>query len=91
MTVSWRGVFPAVSQREDSHVAEEIARAAQVLAQRGIGALVVVERETHVLDLIEAADWCLVLNVAFADVLPPRLRSALVPEQRSRSRRRAAP
>lgn len=49
-----RGVFPAVSQREETQLAEEIARAAQVLAQRAIGALIVVERETHVLDLIEA-------------------------------------
>jgi len=48
-----RGVFP-VARREDTQVAEEVARAAQVLAQRGIGALIVLERETHVADLIEA-------------------------------------
>jgi diadenylate cyclase len=48
-----RGVFP-VARREETQVAEEVARAAQVLAQRGIGALIVLERETHVADLIEA-------------------------------------
>jgi uncharacterized protein (TIGR00159 family) len=48
-----RGVFPVV-RREETQVAEEVARAAQVLAQRGIGALIVLERETHVADLIEA-------------------------------------
>ena len=49
-----RGVFPSVAKREETQVAEEVARAAQALAQRGVGALVVLERETHVLDLIEA-------------------------------------
>lgn len=49
-----RGVFPSVAKREETQVAEEVARAAQVLAQRGIGALIVLERNTHVADLIEA-------------------------------------
>jgi diadenylate cyclase len=49
-----RGVFPSAAKREETQVAEEVARAAQVLAQRGIGALIVLERETHVADLIEA-------------------------------------
>lgn len=49
-----RGVFPAVAKREETQVAEEVARAAQALAQRGVGALLVIERETHVSDLIEA-------------------------------------
>jgi uncharacterized protein (TIGR00159 family) len=49
-----RGVFPSAANREETQVAEEVARAAQVLAQRGIGALIVLERENHVADLIEA-------------------------------------
>lgn len=49
-----RGVFPSVASREDTQVVEEVARAAQSLAQRGCGALIVIERETHLSDLIEA-------------------------------------
>lgn len=49
-----RGVFPSVASREDTQVVEEVARAAQALAQRGYGALIVVERETPLSDLIEA-------------------------------------
>jgi uncharacterized protein (TIGR00159 family) len=49
-----RGVFPSVASREDTQVVEEVARAAQALAQRGCGALIVLERETHLSDLIEA-------------------------------------
>lgn len=49
-----RGVFPSVATREDTQVVEEVARAAQALAQRGYGALIVLERETHLSDLIEA-------------------------------------
>jgi diadenylate cyclase len=49
-----RGVFPSVASREDTQVVEEVARAAQSLAQPGCGALIVLERETHLSDLIEA-------------------------------------
>jgi len=49
-----RGVFPSVASREDTQVVEEVARAAQSLAQRGCGALIVLERETHLSDLIAA-------------------------------------
>lgn len=48
-----RGLFPAVSQREASQMLEEIVRAVQVLARRRTGALVVLERETPLDDLIE--------------------------------------
>ena len=48
-----RGLFPAVSQREASQMLEEIVRAAQVLARRRTGALIVLERETPLDDLIE--------------------------------------
>ena len=48
------GIFPSVASREETQVVEEVARAAQSLAQRGCGALIVIERETHLSDLIEA-------------------------------------
>ncbi|MDJ0865597.1 MAG: diadenylate cyclase CdaA [Myxococcota bacterium] len=48
------GFFPTMSRREETQILEEIVRAAQTLAQRRVGALVVLERETHLSDLIEA-------------------------------------
>jgi len=49
-----RGVFPSVAKQEETQLAEEVARAAQSLAQKRVGALFVLERETHLSDLIEA-------------------------------------
>ncbi len=49
-----RGVFPSVAKQEETQLAEEVARAAQALAQKRVGALIVLERETHLSDLIEA-------------------------------------
>lgn len=49
-----RGFFPSVSAREESQIVEEVVRAAQILAQRGVGALIVLERETNLDDQIEA-------------------------------------
>jgi diadenylate cyclase len=49
-----RGVFPSVAKQEETQLAEEVARAAQALAQKRVGALFVLERETHLSDLIEA-------------------------------------
>ena len=49
-----RGFFPAVSPREETQMLEEIVRAAQTLAQKRVGALMVLERETSLEDLIEA-------------------------------------
>jgi len=49
-----RGVFPSVAKQEETQLAEEVARAAQSLAQKRVGALFVLERDTHLLDLIEA-------------------------------------
>ena len=49
-----RGVFPSVSAQEESQIVEEVVRAAQTLAQRRVGALIVLERETHLDDQIEA-------------------------------------
>jgi uncharacterized protein (TIGR00159 family) len=49
-----RGVFPAISRSEATQILEEVVRAAQALAQRRVGALIVLERETRLTDLIEA-------------------------------------
>ncbi len=48
-----RGFFPAVSAEQESQIAEDVVRAAQALAQKRVGALIVLERETRLLDLIE--------------------------------------
>ncbi len=48
-----RGFFPNVSERSESQILEEIVRAAQILSQKRVGALIVLERETHVDDMIE--------------------------------------
>jgi diadenylate cyclase len=48
------GLFPTVSRREESQMVEEVVRAAQTLAEKRVGALIVLERETHLSDLIEA-------------------------------------
>jgi diadenylate cyclase len=47
-----RGVFLGVA-RQESELLEEIVRAAQALAQRRVGALMVLERETQLEDLIQ--------------------------------------
>lgn len=49
-----RGFFPSVSAQQESQMLEEIVRAVQKLAQRRIGALIVLERETQLDDQIEA-------------------------------------
>ena len=49
-----RGVFPSISRTEATQILEEVVRAAQALAQRRVGALFVLERETRLNDLIEA-------------------------------------
>jgi len=48
-----RGVFRGISHNEESHILEEIVRAAQTLAQKRVGALIVLERETQLSDLIQ--------------------------------------
>jgi uncharacterized protein (TIGR00159 family) len=48
-----RGVFPRIAERQESQILEEIVRAAQTLAQRRVGALMVLERETGLEDLIQ--------------------------------------
>jgi uncharacterized protein (TIGR00159 family) len=48
-----RGFFPAVSAEQESQIVEDVVRAAQALAQKRVGALIVLARETGVRDLIE--------------------------------------
>ncbi|HEX9813959.1 MAG TPA: diadenylate cyclase CdaA [Myxococcota bacterium] len=49
-----RGFFRSVSDQQESQMLEEVVRAAQELAQRRVGALIVLERETGLEDQIEA-------------------------------------
>jgi uncharacterized protein (TIGR00159 family) len=49
-----RGFFPQLSELQESHILEEIVRASQTLAQKRVGALIVLERENGLEDLIEA-------------------------------------
>jgi uncharacterized protein (TIGR00159 family) len=49
-----RGFFPQLSELQESHILEEIVRASQALAQKRVGALIVLERENGLEDLIEA-------------------------------------
>lgn len=48
-----RGFFPSFASREESQMLEELVRAAQTLAQRKVGALIVMERENHIGEQIE--------------------------------------
>jgi len=48
-----RGFFPTVSAQEESQMLEEIVRATQTLAQKRVGALIVLERETSLEDQVE--------------------------------------
>jgi len=48
-----RGFFPSVAAQQESQMLEELVRAAQTLAQRKVGALVVLERENHLGEQIE--------------------------------------
>jgi len=47
------GFFPSVSLREASQILEEIVRSTQVLSERGVGALIVLERETSLDEAVE--------------------------------------
>ena len=48
-----RGFFPSVAAQQESQMLEELVRAAQTLAQRKVGALIVLERENHIGEQIE--------------------------------------
>jgi uncharacterized protein (TIGR00159 family) len=47
------GLFPSVSAEQESQIVEDVVRAAQALSQKRVGALIVLERETGLLDQIE--------------------------------------
>jgi diadenylate cyclase len=47
------GFFPSVSAEQESQIVEDVVRAAQTLSQKRVGALIVLERETGLLDQIE--------------------------------------
>ncbi len=49
-----RGVFPRISERQESQILEEVVRAGQSLAEKRVGALIVLERDTGLDDLVEA-------------------------------------
>ena len=49
-----RGFFPNVSAQQESQIVEEVIRAAQALAKKRVGALIVLERETVLDDQIAA-------------------------------------
>ena len=49
-----RGFFRSSSGREESQIVEDVVRAAQALAEKRIGSLIVMERETVLDDQIEA-------------------------------------
>jgi uncharacterized protein (TIGR00159 family) len=49
-----RGFFPNVAAQQESQVVEEVIRAAQILSQKRVGALIVIERDTGLDDQIEA-------------------------------------
>lgn len=49
-----RGVFRGVTHSEETQILEEVVRATQILGQKRVGALIVLERETQLSDLIEA-------------------------------------
>lgn len=49
-----RGFFPNFSAQEETQIVEEVVRAAQILSQKRVGALIVLERETGLDDQIEA-------------------------------------
>jgi diadenylate cyclase len=46
-------VSPSAARRQESHILEEIVRATQTLAQKRIGALIVLERDTQLDDQVE--------------------------------------
>ncbi|MEZ4281023.1 MAG: diadenylate cyclase CdaA [Myxococcota bacterium] len=49
-----RGFFPSFAEERDIQIVEEIVRAAGTLSQRRHGALIVLERDTNLGDMIEA-------------------------------------
>ena len=71
-----RGVFQGLSRRERTQILEEVVRAAQTLAQRRNGALIVLERETQLGDLVQSG---VVIDAAVGDELLVAIFSPLSP------------
>ncbi len=68
-----RGFFPVVSAQQESQIVEEVVRAAQVLARRKVGALMVLERETTLSDQVEIGTRidCAVTKDLLASIFAP--------------------
>jgi len=49
-----RGVFPSINERQESQILEEVVQASQGLASKRVGALIVLERDSGLEDLVEA-------------------------------------
>ncbi len=49
-----RGVFPSINERQESQILEEVVQASHGLASKRVGALIVLERDTSLEDLVEA-------------------------------------
>ncbi len=49
-----RGVFPSISEHQESQILEEVVRASQGLAEKRVGALIVLERDTGLEDMVES-------------------------------------
>lgn len=48
-----RGFVPRLTEHQESRILEEVVRASQILSQKRVGALIVLERETNLEDLVE--------------------------------------
>jgi diadenylate cyclase len=69
-----RGFFPVAGEQSETVVLEEIVQAAQSLAQRRVGALIVLERDTALSDQLEAGstlDAQVTKELLSAIFLPP--------------------
>ncbi len=61
-----RGVSPSAIRRQETQILEEVVRAAQTLAQKRVGALIAIERDTQLDDQVDAG---LVLDAAVSKEL----------------------
>jgi uncharacterized protein (TIGR00159 family) len=61
-----RGVSPSAVRRQETQILEEVVRAAQTLAQKRVGGLIALERDTQLDDQVEAG---LVLDAAVSKEL----------------------
>jgi uncharacterized protein (TIGR00159 family) len=61
-----RGVSPSAARRQETQILEEVVRAAQTLAQKRVGGLIVLERDTQLDDQMESG---LVLDASISKEL----------------------